>query len=83
MSKPPHQLTHRQIGIIRLVATGLGDKEIARTLGISPWTVRTILRRLSRHYDARGRIQLVLKVAAAVANLSPFPAAAACAKLHS
>jgi DNA-binding CsgD family transcriptional regulator len=39
-------LSPREQEIIRLVADGCPDKAIARTLGISPWTVNTHLRRI-------------------------------------
>jgi DNA-binding CsgD family transcriptional regulator len=49
----------RQAEIIRLIATGASDKEIASTLGISVPTVRTHLQRLYRDLGLRNRAAAV------------------------
>jgi DNA-binding CsgD family transcriptional regulator len=45
----------RQAQILRLLADGLSDKEIAVRLGLSPHTVHTHLRRLYRDRGIRTR----------------------------
>jgi DNA-binding CsgD family transcriptional regulator len=52
------RLTERQLQIVRLVAGGLSDKQIARQLGLSQHTVRNMVRRLLAKYALRKRIQL-------------------------
>lgn len=57
------RLTPRESDIVRLVGQGLGNKEIARRLGVSVTTVRT---HLSRVYDKMGtasRIELAILAA--------------------
>jgi DNA-binding NarL/FixJ family response regulator len=48
-----NRLTARQIQILQMLADGMGPKEVSRTLGVSPLTLRThvqnILTRLSVH----------------------------------
>jgi DNA-binding CsgD family transcriptional regulator/uncharacterized protein YkwD len=51
------RLTPRQEQIIKLVAAGLGDKEIAARLGLAPNTVRTHLQRLFRQHGLRNRAE--------------------------
>ena len=51
--------TIRQTEILRLVSSGLADKEIAAELGISVKTVRTHLDRLFRGIGASGRAHAV------------------------
>jgi DNA-binding NarL/FixJ family response regulator len=48
--------TPRQAEIMQLVAEGLGDKEIARELGVSPRTVRTHLEIYYRRTKQHNRI---------------------------
>lgn len=45
----------RQREILSLIAEGMGDKEIAARLGISPRTVRTHLERLYLRYGIHSR----------------------------
>ena len=54
----------RQTEIIRLVAIGESDKEIAMRLGISTATVRTHLRRLYRDRHLRNRAEAVAQLLA-------------------
>jgi DNA-binding CsgD family transcriptional regulator/uncharacterized protein YkwD len=53
----PDTLTPRQQQILRLVATGLGDKEIGRRLGLSTNTVRTHLQRYYRAHQIKNRAE--------------------------
>lgn len=52
--------TPRQAQILRLVAAGLGDKEIAKQLGLSSRTVRTHLEIYFRRTGQHNRIGAVL-----------------------
>ena len=59
----------RQVQIVRLVATGASDKEIADALGISVPTVRSHLQRLYRDRGLRNRAEAVaLLVANSIAS---------------
>jgi DNA-binding CsgD family transcriptional regulator/uncharacterized protein YkwD len=51
------KLTPRQAEILELVAAGLGDKEIAKRLGVSIPTVRTHLRRMFRDRGYHNRAE--------------------------
>jgi DNA-binding NarL/FixJ family response regulator len=58
-------LTPRELDVVRLVGKGLGNKEIARSLGVAVTTVRT---HLSKVYDKLGpgsRVELALYAAQA------------------
>ena len=55
MLSQQRRLTPRQAEILDLVAEGLGDKEVARKLGISTNTVRTHLQRVYRHQQVPNR----------------------------
>ncbi|MBL8487888.1 MAG: response regulator [Rhodocyclaceae bacterium] len=55
--RPP--LTPREIRVAELVVAGLSDKEIARRLGISYWTVRTHVASLLRKRRVTNRLGLV------------------------
>src|SRR5438105_3337827 len=57
-------LTPRQSEIMDLVAAGLGDKQIARELGVSPHTVRTHLQRLYRQNGVSNRAEAAASWAA-------------------
>lgn len=54
-------LTDRQSDIIKLIAAGYTDKELARQLGISSGTLRTYLDRLFRRFGVRSRAALVAR----------------------
>ncbi len=53
-------LTPRQLDIIQLVGQGLGNKEIARRLGVGVATVRTHLARIYEKLRTEGRVELAL-----------------------
>lgn len=53
-------LTAREREIVRLVATGLSNEDIARTLVISPLTAKTHITRAIAKLGVRDRIQLVI-----------------------
>ena len=52
------RLSAREREVARLAATGLGDKEIARCLGISPTTVRTHIDNAYRKLGVNNRVAL-------------------------
>ncbi|GAA0588207.1 response regulator transcription factor [Paractinoplanes ferrugineus] len=53
-------LTDREREVVRLVATGLSNEEIARKLVISPLTAKTHIGRAITKLGVRGRVQLVI-----------------------
>jgi DNA-binding NarL/FixJ family response regulator len=57
-------LTARQLQLIRLVANGLTNKEIAASLHLSEFTVKNHLKRIMRHVEADDRHQAVALVRA-------------------
>lgn len=52
-------LTPRHIEIARHIASGLTNKQIAKVLGISPWTVKCYLQVAFLRSGARTRAQYV------------------------
>jgi DNA-binding NarL/FixJ family response regulator len=54
-----NSLSPRQLQILRLIAVGASDKEIAGRLGIAVPTVRTHLQRLYRDCCVRNRAEAV------------------------
>jgi DNA-binding CsgD family transcriptional regulator len=51
----PGGLSRREVEVLRLVAAGDSNGEIARRLGLSPHTVERHLANIYRKIDARGR----------------------------
>ena len=65
-SRPPARaeaLTARQLDIVRLVAAGLGNREIAEQLGVAVTTVRTHLSSVYEKLRLESRVELALYVA--------------------
>lgn len=56
------ELSPREREIVRLVASGLANKQIGAVLNISPWTVSSHLRRLFAKCSVRSRAALVAAV---------------------
>ncbi len=56
----PPSLTTRELEILRLIATGLTNTEIASRLYISPLTCKSHVSRILAKLDARDRTQLVV-----------------------
>jgi len=54
-------VTARESEILALLASGQSNKQLARTLGISPNTVKTHLARLYEKLEAGNRIQAIEK----------------------
>lgn len=57
---PPSSLTAREVEILRLIAAGRTNSEIADRLFISPLTCKSHVSRILTKLDARDRIQLVV-----------------------
>jgi len=55
----PRRLTPRQLEILRLMARGLSNPEIAGSLGLRPATVRLHIRQILRRLGAANRTQAV------------------------
>lgn len=65
-SRPPARdeaLTARELDIVRLVAAGLGNQEIARQLGVAVTTVRTHLSSVYEKLRLESRVELALYAA--------------------
>ncbi|MEM9091076.1 MAG: LuxR C-terminal-related transcriptional regulator [Cyanobacteria bacterium P01_F01_bin.53] len=63
LSQPPIPLTKRELEVVRLVADGQANKQIARLLKISQWTVSTHLRRIFLKLDVDTRAAMVHRCA--------------------
>jgi len=63
-SLPTMSLTAQEAAILRLVAGGYSNKEVARHLGISMGTVKNHISDILRKLDARDRTHAVLKAIA-------------------
>ena len=57
-------LTGRQLEVAELVARGLSNKDIAKKLDISAYTVETHVRNILERLDATNRAQIVAWVSA-------------------
>ena len=55
----PRPLTPRQREVIRLVAQGAQNKDVARTLGITEQGVKAHISRLLERYGASNRVELI------------------------
>lgn len=58
-SLPVHSLTTRELDVVRLVAEGLSNKEIAERLELSPLTVKSHLGRIARKLGVGDRAHIV------------------------
>ena len=63
-------LTQRELQIVTLVAAGRANKEIARRLHISEWTVSTHLRRIFAKLGVDSRAAMVFRCADVLERLS-------------
>jgi DNA-binding NarL/FixJ family response regulator len=56
---PPHELTHREMEVLRLISHGLSNTEIAERLFVSEATVKTHVNNILAKTDLRDRAQAV------------------------
>ena len=54
-------MTDREFEVLKLLAEGLSNKEIARKLNVSPNTIKTHVTRLLEKLDARRRTEAIQK----------------------
>lgn len=59
-SLPENQLSPRELEVLRLIADGRSNSEIAAMLTISPETVKTFVSRILSKLDLRDRVQAVV-----------------------
>jgi DNA-binding NarL/FixJ family response regulator len=58
------RLTERQIDVLRLVASGLSNKEIARALSLAPSTVKTHVSNIQTYLGAANRTDASIRARA-------------------
>jgi len=74
-TRPPIHLTPRELEIVRHVMLGESNKQIARRLGISNYTVRDHVSNLLKKAGVTSRSRLALVISAPVAHTVHEPAA--------
>lgn len=66
----PHGLTARQMDVLRMLASGGSNKEIARAMGISPGTVKNHLNSIFTKMGAANRVQAVVMAQAVMREIA-------------
>jgi LuxR family quorum sensing-dependent transcriptional regulator len=56
---PPAGLTLRELGCIKLVATGASDRAIAKAMGVAPSTAHEFVEKAKRKLKTRSRVEMV------------------------
>jgi DNA-binding CsgD family transcriptional regulator len=56
------ELCPQQARVVDLLMRGMGDKQIALSLGLSEPTIRTYLGRIFSRLGVRGRVELILRI---------------------
>jgi DNA-binding CsgD family transcriptional regulator len=74
-SRPPIHLTPRELDVVRYVMLGESNKQIARRLGISNYTVRDHVSNLLKKAGVTSRSRLALVISAPIAPALHEPAA--------
>jgi DNA-binding NarL/FixJ family response regulator len=59
LAPPPMKLTPRMTDVLLLVCEGKTTTEIARDLGLSPFTVKNYMERIFKRLGAQDRVQAV------------------------
>jgi DNA-binding CsgD family transcriptional regulator len=72
---PPLHLTPRELDVVRYVMLGESNKQIARRLGISNYTVRDHVSNLLKKAGVTSRSRLALVISAPIAHAVHEPAA--------
>lgn len=55
-----HRFTKREIEIINFITNGMTNREIAAAAGVSPSTVKTIMRNIFNKTGVRNKMELVI-----------------------
>lgn len=55
------KLSHRELEVMELLGRGAADKEIARVLNISVWTIRTHIKNIFNRLQVRTRTEAVIR----------------------
>lgn len=55
------KLSKRESTILSMKMRGMGDKEVAESLEISYWTVRSYLSRLKEKFECQTTLQVIAK----------------------
>ena len=74
-TRPPIHLTPRELDVVRYVMLGESNKQIARRLGISNYTVRDHVSNLLKKAGVTSRSRLALVISTPVAHAVHEPAA--------
>ncbi len=61
IQEPLAELSERERAVLDQIAQGFVSNEIAETLGVSPWTVQTYIRRIYRKLGVRSRAAVVVE----------------------
>ena len=54
-------LSERQVAVLKQLAQGLSNKEIADILGVAEPTIKMHISNLLRAFDAKNRVQILIK----------------------